>query len=325
MGGLLLAGCAPAVMPAGLPLAPPAMAEDAFTMSDGARLPYVAWMPEGKPRTIILGLHGFGDYSRNAFDLPAPLFTAAGIGLYAYDQRGFGAAPNRGIWPGSATLAADAAAVLRLLRARHPGVPIYLLGESMGAAVALAAAAAAEAEGEPMPVAGYILLSPGVRGRATMTGLERWALEVAAETIPIMGFRGSAPGFSPTDNWEAMERWGRDPLTLKQFRVDLVYGLVGLMDDARAAASRFRAPALVLYGGQDRIVRSNPVRQLVDALPADAPHRFGFYPNGHHLLLRDRARERVARDILAWIEAPAAPLPSGADAEAVRWRAAPFD
>jgi alpha-beta hydrolase superfamily lysophospholipase len=318
-----LAGCTPAIMPAGLPLAPPGIADDGFVMSDGARLPYVAWMPEGPPRAILLGLHGFGDYSRNAFDLPAPLFTARGVGLYAYDQRGFGAAPNRGIWPGSATLASDAIAVVHLLRARHPGVPLYLMGESMGAAVALAAAKAAEASGEPLPVEGYILLSPGVRGRATMSGLERWALEIASRIVPIMGFRGSAPGFSPTDNPEAMERWGRDPLTLKEFRVDLVYGLVNLMDDARAAASGFRAPALILYGGRDRIVRSNPVRQLVEALPADAPHRFGFYPNGHHLLLRDRARARAASDILAWMESPTAPLPSGADEAAVRWRAVP--
>ena len=42
-----------------------------------------------------LGLHGFGDYSINAFDLPAPLFTARGVAIYAYDQRGFGAAPHR--------------------------------------------------------------------------------------------------------------------------------------------------------------------------------------------------------------------------------------
>jgi alpha-beta hydrolase superfamily lysophospholipase len=116
-----------------------------------------------------------------------------------------------------------------------------------------------------------------------------------------------------------MERWSRDPLTAKEFRVDFVYGLVNLMDDARAAAERFTAPALVLYGGRDRIVRQAPVRQLVEALPEGAPHRFGYYPGGHHLLLRDTGRARVAADILAWLDRPGAPLPSGADAAAARW------
>lgn len=312
---LLLGACTPVTIPAGAFVSAPAIAQDAFVMADGAELPYRAWLPEGPPRAILLGLHGFGDYSVNAFDIPAPLFTAQGVAVYAYDQRGFGAGPHPGLWPGGTTLAADAAAVARLLRARHPGVPIFLVGESMGAAVALVAAASAD----PPPLDGYVLLAPGVRGRATMNGFERTVLEVASRAIPAVGFRGSAPGFAPTNNEAAMKRWSEDPLTAKEFRVDLVYGLVNLMDDALAAAPRFREPALILYGGRDRIVPAGPVRRLIAALPDGAPHRLAYYPEGHHLLLRDKGRAEVARDILAWMEAPAAPLPSGADAAGRRW------
>jgi alpha-beta hydrolase superfamily lysophospholipase len=318
-----LAACTPVTMPAGSSLAVPAVARDAFVMADGARLPYRAWLPpDGAPlRAILLGLHGFGDHSGNAFETPAPLFTELGIGIYAYDQRGFGAAPHRGLWPGSATLAADATAVTRLLKARHPGVPVFLLGESMGAAVLLVAATSAD----PPPVEGHVLLAPGVRGRATMGRFARGALEVASRAIPAVGFRGSAPGFAPTDNEAAMRRWSDDPLTAKEFRVDLVYGLVNLMDDALAAAPHFAGPALVLYGGQDRIVPERPVRRLLGALPQGAPHRVAFYPQGHHLLLRDQGRAAVARDIAAWLDAPDAPLPSGADEAAMRWLDVPAE
>jgi acylglycerol lipase len=315
--------CSPVLIPAGAAVALPAVGRDAFVMADGARLPYRAWLPEGggsPPRAIILGLHGLGDYSVNFLELPAPLFTAQGVALYAYDQRGFGAGPHRHLWPGSATLADDATAVVRLLRARHPGVPILLLGESMGAAVALVAAGSAD----PPPVDGYLLLAPGVRGRASMNAFARSVLEVAARTIPIVGFSGSAPGFSPTDNAAAMRRWSEDPLTAKYFRVDMVYGVVNLMDDALAAAPRFgNAPALLLYGGEDRIVSEGPFRRLLAALPPGAPLRLAYYPQGHHLLLRDRARAKVVDDILAWLAAPDAPLPSGADAAARRWLATP--
>jgi alpha-beta hydrolase superfamily lysophospholipase len=315
LGVLGLAGCTPVTIGSGAPAAAPAIGRDAFIMSDGARLPYQAWLPQGRPRVILLGLHGFGDYSINAFDLPAPLFTARGIGVYAYDQRGFGAAPHRGIWPGSATLANDAAAVTRLLRARHPGVPVYLMGESMGAAVLMVAATSAD----PPMADGYVLLAPGVRGRASMSRFSRAALEVAARAIPAVGFRGSAPGFAPTDNEEAMQRWSRDPLTVKEFRVDVVYGLVNLMDDAQAAAPYFNANALVLYGGQDLIVPERPMRQFLRALPAAGPRRLAFYPQGHHLLLRDQERALVAADIAAWLERPDAPRPSHADVAARDW------
>jgi acylglycerol lipase len=316
--GLLgAAGCTPVVMPAGLADRAPAIAGKAFVTADGVRLPYASWLPEGPPRAILLALHGFGDYSFNFFDIPAPLFTERGVGVFAYDQRGFGAAPHRGYWPGTATLTGDVAAVAGLLAARYPGVPVFLAGESMGAAVALVAMTAEE----PPPVAGLVLLAPGVRGRASMGAFAWKTLEIAAHAIPAVGFSGSAPGFSPTDNEEAMRRWGRDPLTLRTFRVDLVYGLVELMDRALEAAPRLRAPTLLLYGGEDRIVPQGPVRRLLDAFDPAAPIRLGFYPQGHHLLLRDQERAVVAGDIVAWMQAPAAPLPSGAEAAGRAWRA----
>jgi alpha-beta hydrolase superfamily lysophospholipase len=172
---------------------------------------------------------------------------------------------------------------------------------------------------EPPPADGYVLLAPAVRGRATMGAFAGRVLDVLSWVMPAVAFYGSSPGFAPTDNEEAMERWGRDPLTLKQFRVDLLRGLVDLMDEAMAAAPRFRSPALVLYGAKDRLVSGTPVRRLVRALPVDAPLRIAFYPEGHHLLLRDKNRAVVAGDIAAWLSRPDAPLPSGADGAAERW------
>ena len=169
LGLLGAAGCTPVVMPAGLAERDPAIAEKTFVTADGARLPYASWLPPGRPRAILLALHGFGDYSFNFFDIPAPLFTEMDIGVFAYDQRGFGAAPHRGYWPGTATLIADAAAIARLLAARYPDVPVFLTGESMGAAVALVTMTVAD----PPPVAGLILLAPGVRGRASMGAFAR--------------------------------------------------------------------------------------------------------------------------------------------------------
>ena len=85
----------------------------------------------GIPRAVILALHGFNDYS-NAFAAPGAAWARLGIATYAYDQRGFGAAPARGRWAGGRVFAEDATTAACLLRQRHPGVPLYLLGESMG-------------------------------------------------------------------------------------------------------------------------------------------------------------------------------------------------
>ena len=134
---VMLASCAPTVTPAGEAVQSPAFAADRYVAADGTVLPLAVWPAEGgPPKAVILGLHGFGDY-RNAWEEPAALWAEDGITTYAYDQRGFGKSPTRGRWPGTQTLADDAIAVATLLRARYPGVPLYLAGESMGGCVAL--------------------------------------------------------------------------------------------------------------------------------------------------------------------------------------------
>jgi alpha-beta hydrolase superfamily lysophospholipase len=206
----------------------PAIATDALLMPDGARLPLHAWLPQGPPRAVLLALHGFNDYSVDFMEDAAPRFAAAGIAVYAYDQRGFGAAPNRGIWPGARTLVADAGTAARLIKARHPGLPLFMLGESMGAAVIILAASGPA----PPPAAGYLLLAPALWGRAGMNAAMRWGLWLASRTIPVVGFRGGVAGITPTDNEAALRRWMNDPLTLKSTRVDAAHGLVDLMDAA---------------------------------------------------------------------------------------------
>lgn len=303
-----LAACTPRIAAPGPPNGPPLDAGDALVMADGARLPLGAWLPEEvQARGAILGLHGFNDY-RHAFALIAPLLTAAGWALYAYDQRGFGAAPHPGIWPGHAALAADAATASRLIRARHPGLPLVLLGESMGAAVLLVAATSSD----PPPAEAYVLSAPAVWGGETMGELGRWLLDLAAHTVPALGIVGGSPFIRASDNEVALRAMGRDPLVRKTTRVDAVYGLVALMDAALAAAARFSAPGLFLYGEQDDLVPERAIAAMAARLPGlgSGRQRVVIYPDGYHLLLRDSIRDRVAADILAWLAHPAAPLPS---------------
>jgi len=318
LAALAAAGCAPARAPMGPPVAEPAIAGEVLVMADGARLPLHAWLPPRRPAAVVLGLHGMNEHARAFLEDAAAWFTAEGVALYGYDQRGFGAAPHRGIWPGHETLAADAAEAARLLRARHPGVPLVMMGESMGGAVLLVAGASAA----PPPAEGHVLLAPAVLGRAGLGWFARGLLDALVTLVPMMGFENAMPGFQPTDNIAAWRRWSRDPLLLRHTRVDALAGLVELMDAAVAAAPAFRAPALLLYGGRDRLVPPRATRALLAALPDPARQRAGFYPEGWHMLLRDTRGEVVARDIAAWAKDRAAVLPSGAEAAARAWLAA---
>jgi acylglycerol lipase len=291
----------------------PRFTDTSFVAADGQLLPLRKWVPTGPAVAVILALHGFNDYS-NAFEIPGEAWAKQGIATYAYDQRGFGAAPEHGFWPGRAALAADAATAAQILRRLYTNVPLYLLGESMGGAVAVVAAT--RESGTPVPdVDGIILIAPAVWGRTTMDLLPRLALWVAVRVAPGLTVTGRGLGKKPSDNIAMLRALSRDPLVIKETRVDTIYGLVELMDAAFDFAPRLDAPLLLMYGAKDEIVPKAPIRRFVGSLPPECRRRarLAWYEDGHHMLLRDLEGQAVIADIAGWVRAPAAPLPSGAD------------
>jgi alpha-beta hydrolase superfamily lysophospholipase len=313
--GLWLGGCAAHLVPEGPPVTPPARAARAFVMPDGTRLPYRVWRPDDDPWAIVLALHGMND-SRDAWTIPAPAFAAAGIEVVAPDQRGFGATADRAYWPGRRTLVADARTMARLLHAAHPHAKLFLMGESMGAAVLMCLAASPD----PPPVAGYVLVSPAVWGRAQMSWFERGGLWVMVHTLPGLTVTGRGLHIRASDNMAALRALVEDPLTLLRTRWDAVNGLVNLMSAAADAAPRLPPDMLIMFGGKDELVPKRAIRAVWRALPpAPARPRIAYYPGAYHLMLRDLGRAVPIGDIVSWMADPRAPLPSGAGAAARAW------
>lgn len=307
---LALAACAPSLQPPGTGIDAQRLGDDVFVTHDGIELKVKSWLPRGRPRAAILALHGFNDY-RNFIADSAAEWAEAGIATYAYDQRGFGEAPDPGIWAGTEPLVHDAGDMARLLRARDPDLPLFLLGESMGGAVAILAMAG----NRPPPVDGVVLAAPALWGRHHMSGLQSGTLDFLAHAMPWFPVDGRGTGRVPSDNTAMLRRLGGDPHVLKYNRIDAVYGLVNLMDAAQKAGPQFAATALILLGDNEQLIPKGPLDTFLKSLPPDAAprQRLAVYPKGFHMLLRDLNAGVVRRDVAAWIADRDAPLPSGAE------------
>lgn len=309
-----VSACAPTIKTPGPSVDAPRITDDAFIATDGTRLPLRRWLPEGEPKAVILALHGFNDYS-NAFDDPGTYLKAKGVATYAYDQRGFGAAPDTGYWAGTEAYLDDLRAAASVLRAAYPKTPLFIMGESMGGAVAMAAFG-----GDAPPAAdGAILIAPAVWGRETMDITKIAALWVSVRTVPWMRLSGEGLDIVPSDNREMLRRLFRDPLVIKKTRVDAIWGLVNLMDLALDNARTYGPPSLILYGEKDEIIPKSPTKEMLERLPPVPPgtRRVAIYPNGYHMLTRDLQAHVVWDDIAVWVGAHSRgadlPLPSGAD------------
>lgn len=288
----------------------------AFVMEDGAVLPYREWLPVGEAHTVVLALHGIND-SADGWEAPAVHFQQAGIALIAPDQRGFGAATGRGQWHGTDRLVADAEAMVAEVRARFPEARLFLAGESMGAAILMVLASRRRKLG----VAGFVLSAPAVWGRREMATVHRLSLWWANKTMPWLRLRADRLGIKPTDNQEALRRMHHPSLGRPSASIRSIKGLTDLMDTALETAGGRRAPTLFLYGGKDRLVPKRAMAACWRRERAAKPGErvFAFYPDGYHLLQRDRAGGIVTQDVVQWLRDPAAALPSGADDRATDW------
>ena len=244
---------------------------------------------------VVLALHGFNDYS-NAFQDFAAYSSERGIAVHAYDQRGFGANTDRGHWPGMERLTTDLHDAVARLRRIYGETPIYVLGESMGGAVAIVAATG----DRPLDVDGIILSAPAVWGGKHMNLFYRLTLWFASTLAPGWELTSSGLKIQPSDNIEMLRAFSADPLVIKATRTSSIAGLVTLMDRALASASKLDKDLLLLVGEKDEIVPAGAFGDFRDRLQTEKITEIS-YPDGYHMLLRDLQRSAVFEDIVTWI------------------------
>lgn len=274
----------------------PRLTDDAFVAADGKELAVQRWGPSdgAPPRAVFVAVHGFNDYA-NAFNSAAGWFAGQGILTIAYDQRGFGHDPEAGVWAGGDRMAGDLRQLLQRVRFAYPDTPLYVLAHSMGAAVALLA----HSDRPESAADGLILVAPAVWGWSSMNLFYQSGLWLSAHVRPGWKLTGKSLDIMPSDNIEMLRAQGRDPLIIKETRVDAIYGLVSLMDDALEAAGDVRLPVLLLYGEKDEVIPAKPMEKLQARLREGYQYR--LYPEGYHMLLRDLHPDAALEDILAFI------------------------
>ena len=311
----LLEGCqtlpAPQTLPHRTAEAAFIPASTQIALSDGKQAPVRLYIPTPPLRGVILAFHGFGD-SRDAWEVMAPALNKARFLIVAPDVRSFGEFPVKGNWSTTDRMIADAVEEVRWCQHRWPGQPLYLMGESMGGALALLTSA-----NLPVPRPnGLILLAPAILsiGEPWQTLLEGWNL-----ITPQARLTGAhVPGHHvATGNLTAMRRMFFDPLTRHETNVHALRGLTHLMARALEAVPSVQAPTLLIWGDRDQFVPASATGHLIQRAPQHL-FRLDELPRGYHLITRE-PHDRPAKDIISWLEQPDHFLPSGGDSAATMW------
>jgi alpha-beta hydrolase superfamily lysophospholipase len=276
-----------------------------WTAPDGATFAYSHWPAKGEPRAVMVAVHGLSGAARDYEPLGRAL-GPLGFVTCAPELRGQGNDPvpaRRGDLDSIETWFADLRAFLALVRAQHPGVPLYYYGESMGAAILIRFLAQAAPEDQP---AGLILASPVVaiqqRTPPWLNGIFRTLLVVWPKfriDLRPMARRDKKPRLVTRDkahrDWYATAPHKLDVFTIRFFKQ-----LQDLIEGCFAAAARIAVPVLVLYARHDVFIREDLVEAFFARLASPDKERT-LFPESYHLLLHDHDRDDVLARVTGWL------------------------
>ncbi len=279
---------------------------ESWTAPDGARLALRRQDPAGRPRALVLLVHGFGDHSGRYAHVAAWL-AERGCAVWAHDQRGHGRTPGpRGHVTRFAQFLADVAA-LRTRAAAEVAAPQVLLGHSLGGLVVLR-----YLETAPEGVAGAVVTSPWI---ATAARAPAWKLLLAkllAGPLPRLAIAtGLDTAHLSTD--PAVGQAARsDPLYHSRMTPAAWREIQAAQAAVVAERDRIAGPLLFLLAGDDRIAARGAAEALARSLRAETVVYDGMF----HEILNEPGRGRVLADLGAWLDRVVPPAPPGPAASA---------
>jgi len=286
------------------------MQEGDFTSAGGTRIHMRSWDAATAPVAVVAICHGLNSHS-GQYEWVAQQFAARGFAVHALDLRGRGrSAGPRFHVDDVRDYVADVLGLIRIARARHPGLPLYLLGHSAGGVVScsLALDHQSEIDGLICESFAFQVPAPGF-ALAAIKALSHVAPHLGVLTLKMKDFSRDP---------RAVAALEADPLTKNETQpAATVAALVRADERLHDNFGSITLPVLILHGTDDRatVCRGS---EYFHAHAGSADKTLKIYDGAYHDLLNDIGKEEVLNDIADWIEArlPAASKP-GAAAPAV--------
>lgn len=275
---------------------------------DGKVMPWKAWdVPHGKkPAAIIIAIHGLSGAKSDFWPLGEHL-SQHGIAVYAYDLRGQGYDPDlesRGDIESARLWQKDLLTFHKLVKRRHPRVPVIWYGESLGSLITAHAAARQPRWSDPE---GLILASPVAGLRMTLSGFHRWMLQAGAALTPRARYSlGDLAGvdvknIQVTSSTTHGGQMATTPHHVSEFSLRLLAEVGKMMESNAEAAKRLQMPVLFLASPHDILVSADQIQSLFSQIRGGTK-KLLWYSRSYHLLLHDVQRLEVLQDVELWMQ-----------------------
>ena len=270
------------------------MKESSFHGVGGLNIFTRAWLPKGKPRAIMILIHGFNAHS-GYMQWPGEQFAASGLAAYALDLRGRGKSEGERFYVENfEDYLGDVDKLVGIARSENPGIPVYVLGHSAGGVIATSYVFEHQSE-----IAGLICESfaydVGLPDAVSfiLKGLSHLTPHLHVYALKNEIFSRDPKAVAVMDN---------DPLIANESQpAETAAEMLKAADRLTGNFPKLTVPVFIIHGTADKATRPAGSQHFYDAA-GSTDKTLKLYEGHFHDLLADIGKEEVMADILAWID-----------------------
>jgi alpha-beta hydrolase superfamily lysophospholipase len=272
--------------------------EARFAGADGVSLFRRSWLPV-EPRGAVVLVHGFAEHS-GRYEEFGSWFAQRGFAIHAFDHRGHGRSPGtRNYVRRFDEFLDDVAALEGLAKQESPGLPLFIVGHSMGGLISAAYAR----ERKPQGVAGLALSGPALMPPAAFPGSQRLLIGMLRRLVPRMTIQSVVNPEALSRDSEVGRRYVEDPLVDPGMTAGLAAEMMGAAGRTVGRAAEIELPLLMQHGAEDPLCPVSCSEAFHASRAPEGPDsELRVYPELRHEIFNEPERETVFSDLHDWLE-----------------------
>ena len=267
-----------------------------FTGADQLNLYYQCWNSGKSGNSVLVFIHGMAEHS-DRYLFPVNYFSRKGYTVYVMDLRGHGNSEGRRAYADSMSqLLEDIHCFLKMIREKEPGKKIILVGHSFGGQLVLNYGAS-----HRNGVAGLIVSSPNIRLKLKVPFIKLLAAPILSRALPTLSLGNELDASLISHDREVVEAYRKDPKVLHKITARLADIVLENHLKIMEYAKKIKVPSLMMHAGDDQICDPEGTREFFDKIPG-RDKSLKIYNGYYHELFNEVERDKVFRDMEAWIE-----------------------
>lgn len=271
-----------------------APSEETFDGTGGVKIFYRSWKPATAPRAVVVVCHGVNSHG-GQYLWVAEQLVASGLAVYAIDLRGRGKSGGERFYVDNVSeYVSDVAGLVRIAKARNPGLRVFLLGHSAGGVVSCVYTLENQAE-----LAGLICESFAFKVPAPDFALAIIkGLSAIAPRLPVLKLKNKDFSRDP----KAVQALESDPLTANEIQpAKTVAALVRADERLKKEFPQITLPVFIMHGTVDKATVPSGSQFFYDTV-GSKDKTLKLYEGHYHDLFNDYGKEGVMADTKAWID-----------------------